>query len=76
MTLNSLPRGIPQWAGTRPAARPSHSTMRPSASAIPPHIESAVTKLLVATRQLLESLQMWSTLRMTDLEVRLDPLGV
>ncbi|GHJ83703.1 hypothetical protein NliqN6_0105 [Naganishia liquefaciens] len=43
--------------------------MRPSSRAIPAHMESAVTKLLVATRQLLESLQMWSTMRMTDLEV-------
>ena len=50
----------------------SHKTMRPSSRAIPPHMESAVTKLLVAARQLLESLQMWSTMRMTDLEVRLD----
>jgi hypothetical protein len=33
-------------------------------------MESAVTKLLVATRQLLESLQMWSAMTMSDLEVR------
>jgi hypothetical protein len=35
-------------------------------------MESAVTKLLVATRQLLESLQMWSVMKMSDLEVRKD----
>ncbi|KAJ9120524.1 hypothetical protein QFC24_005197 [Naganishia onofrii] len=32
-------------------------------------MESAVTKLLVATRQLLEALQMWSVVKMSDLEV-------
>lgn len=42
---------------------------RPSSRVIPTHMESAVTKLLVATRQLLESLQMWSAMKMTDLEV-------
>ncbi|KAJ9095024.1 hypothetical protein QFC21_005817 [Naganishia friedmannii] len=37
--------------------------------AVPTHMESAVTKLLVATRQLLEALQMWSVVKMSDLEV-------